>query len=146
MGLHMNGPDLSYALSRDGMAFPQARTLLEHAGDADRYIVALGWVVAGEQDAPDRKLLGVLYGAGAVKSLDANRIFARWLQRRVTLARGDGARIEPAGALGPDRQVFRVGDGKVKVRLEVLAEDGKTPVGTSGVVELEPGSAYRLLP
>jgi hypothetical protein len=140
MGLHMNGPVLSYALSRDGMAFPPARTLLGHAGDDDRHIVALGWVVRGEQDAPGRALLGVLYGAGAAKTLDANRIFARWLQRRVVLVAGDGTCAESGGSLGPDRQVLAPGAG----RLEVFAEDGVTRLGSSDLLTIEPGVAYRL--
>lgn len=46
---------------------------------ADQYIVSLGFVV----DASNARILGALYGAGAVPQLDENRVFAAWLQRRV---------------------------------------------------------------
>ena len=108
MGIHANGPELYQSLSRDGMRFGTSHTLLRHLDDADRHIVAIGWVTEGGQDERGRRVLGVLYGAGAVKSLDQNRIFARWLQKRVMftpdfrreLRRDALARPRPAGAAG----------------------------------------------
>ena len=88
MGIHANGPELYQSLSRDGMRFETSHTLLRHLDDADRHIVAIGWVTEGAQDERGRRVLGVLYGAGAVKSLDQNRIFARWLQKRVMFTPG----------------------------------------------------------
>lgn len=121
MGLHMNTDKLWYSLSLDGVHFAPARVLATSKGDADRYIVAVGWVVQNQ------RVLGFLYGAGEVPSLDRNRIFARWLQKKVVLIADDGTRYEPAAALGPDRQIITVPrDKEVKGNLIVYAEDGST--------------------
>jgi len=124
MGLHMNREALWYSMSPDGDTFAPEQPLLTHAGPEDRYIVALGWVTDGN------RLLGMLYGAGAVPELNRNRIFARWLQKKVVFTSEDGTVCEPAGAIGPDRQLIRIPEGvNSKGTLQVFAEDGATPLG-----------------
>ena len=123
MVLHMNREALWYSMSQNGLKFRPERQLLKHLGTDDRYIVAAGWVVEGNS------LLGVLYGAGAVPELNRNRIFARWLQRKVVFLSKDGARCEPKTALGPDRQLVRIPDGvNTEGHFEVFAEDGVTAI------------------
>ena len=139
MGLHMNREGLWYALSKDGMKFEAAQPLLTHSGPQDKYIVALGWVVR------DNRLLGVLYGAGAVPELNRNRIFARWLQKKMVFTSNDGTRIEPESALGPDRQVLRIPEGMNRQgSLQLFAEDGKTPIGEPLPGTLNPGTVHEL--
>jgi hypothetical protein len=138
MGLHMNREGLWYALSRDGMRFDDPMPLLTHQDAADRYIVALGWVVR------DGRILGVLYGAGAVPQLNRNRIFARWLQHKVVFTTEDGTRHEGTMALGPDRQLLPLPEGKHMGTLEVYAADGTTTVWESDSVALQSGAMYRL--
>ncbi len=139
MGLHMNREGLWYALSRDGMKFDKEQPLLTHTGPQDKYIVALGWV------ARDNRLLGVLYGAGAVPELNRNRIFGRWLQKRVVFTSNDGTRIEPESALGPDRQVLRIPENMDRTgKLQLFAEDGKTPIGDPIPGTLNPGTVHEL--
>jgi hypothetical protein len=104
-------------------------------GEADRFMVAVGWVTSGE------RVLGVLYGAGAAGTLDANRIFARWLQKKVVWVGKDGARVEAKGGRGPGRVEFSV---EGRGRFEVLREDGETKVGMSGVVEVRRGDVMQL--
>ena len=126
MGLHMNGDKLWYSLSTDGMRFDAPRELSRNQGDADRYIVAIGWVTRGN------RLLGFLYGAGPVGSLNHNRIFGRWLQKKVVFVSSDGTRHEPSSALGPDRQIIEIPQGKeLDGTFEVYAEDGVTLLGKS---------------
>lgn len=121
MGLHMNGQSIWYSLSNDGLHFQPEHELLKNLDDDDRYIVAVGWVVDGD------RVLGVLYGAGAVPQLNRNRIFARWLQRRVVFISDDGTRCEPLRALGPDRQLLAIPKNmKPEGHFEVYAEDGTT--------------------
>ena len=121
MGLHMNTQKLWYSLSADGLRFQPPQELAANKGDSDCFIVAMGWVVK------NRRVLGFLYGAGEVSSLDRNRIFARWLQKRVVFIADDGARCEPAGALGPDRQVIAVPrDKQVTGAFVVYDDDGVT--------------------
>ena len=145
MGLHGNGARLSQAVSTNGAAFPPARTLLTNLEEADAYIVALGWVVRGPQEAPARKLLGVLYGAGPVSALNENSIYARWLQRKVVFVADDGTRYPGTRALGPDRQLLAFSSARpVNGRFEVYAEDGATLLGTSTPRIVEGGQAYEV--
>ena len=126
MGLHMNMHKLLYSLSNDGMEFETPKELASSLGDADRYMVAIGWVTRGN------RVMGFLYGAGAVGSLDRNRIFGRWLQKKVVFVASDGTRYEPSAAIGPDRQVINIPQGKeLDGTFEVYAEDGVTLLGKS---------------
>ncbi len=145
MGLHENGTRLWQTVSTNGAAFPPARILLTNLGADDRYIVALGWVVRGPQEAPGRKLLGVLYGAGAVSALNENRIYARWLQRRLVFVADDGTRYPGTRALGPDRQLLAFSNASpVPGRFEVYAEDGATLIGVSGPRTVRGGQTYQV--
>jgi len=139
MALHRNTDRLWYCLSSDGMHFEPERELVRHLDDRDRYIVAVGWVVQGT------RLLGFLYGAGAVPTLDRNRIFARWLQKKVVFVDDQGKRFEPTRSLGPDRQLLWLGEaGKLDGRFEVFAEDGRTRLGKPMRAKAVSGAVYKL--
>ena len=145
MGLHENGAHLRQTVSTNGAAFPTSQILLTNIGPTDAYIVALGWVVSGAQESPGRRLLGVLYGAGPVRSLDHNSIYARWLQKRVIFVANDGTRLPGTSALGPDRQLLALPDGAPATgRFEIYAEDGVTLLGTSTVQAISGGQSFRL--
>lgn len=137
MGLHMNGQKLWYSLSSDGMKFEVPKELATNLGDSDKYIVAIGWVTRGS------KLLGFLYGAGEVPGLNRNRIFGRWLQKKVVFVASDGTRYEPSGALGPDRQIIKI-DKELDGTFEVYAEDGVTLLGKSAGKAL-PSAGYEVV-
>ena len=147
MGLHENGTRLWQTVSTNGLAFPAAQTLLTNLDAADAYIVALGWVTRGAQESPGRKLLGVLYGAGAVPALNENRIYARWLQKRVVFVANDGTRLRrhegprpgPA-APAPARR------SPVSGKFEVYAEDGLTLLGASATQSIRRGQSFKLIP
>jgi hypothetical protein len=130
MALHRNTDRLFYSTSRDGLHFDEMRPLASAAGEADRHIVAVGWVCDGE------RLLGFLYGAGASPSLAENRIFARWLQKKVSL----DTEAE-AHALGPDRQIIRA-TKPYTGRVRLLREDGETELAAAGNITLKSGRAY----
>lgn len=124
MGLHMNGDKLWYGLSNDGIKFDAPVEMIKNLGAEDRYMVAIGWVTRAN------RLLGFLYGAGDTGHLNRNRIFGRWLQKKVVFVASDGARYEPSSALGPDRQLIKVPGGKeLKGTFEIYAEDGVTLLG-----------------
>jgi hypothetical protein len=142
MALHHNGDRLWYALSRDGKTFEPQRVLCTRQGEADAFMVAVGFVVSGEQERAGRRVLGILYGAGAKPALNANRIFARWLQKRIVLTAGDEL-FESTQAKGPDAQMVRL-PRAVKVPLELYAEDGITLIGRSESARFEPGKAYTI--
>jgi hypothetical protein len=139
MALHGNTAGLWYALSDDGMRFDRERVLGVPLDEGDRYIVAVGWVVDG------KRVLGYLYGAGAVPALNRNRIYARWLQKKVVFTGEGGTTLEAARALGPDRQILSLGEHQhLKGRLQIFSEDGVSPLGDSVAVELVAGAVYRV--
>jgi hypothetical protein len=145
MGLHENGTRLWQTVSSNGVAFPAARTLLTNLEAADAYIVALGWVVRGQQESPGRKLLGMLYGAGPVSALNQNSLYARWLQKRVVFVANEGTRFPGTKALGPDRQLLAVPNaGPVTGRFEVYGEDGVTLIGASAAQTVKCGQTFGL--
>ena len=89
--------------------------------------------------------MGVLYGASAVETLDQNRIFARWLQKKVVITDSSGVRSFAQSANGLDRQWFPApASGFLEGTMVVYAEDGVTPLGSS-FVTLTAGKAYRLV-
>jgi hypothetical protein len=75
---HNNGASTYFSLNTT-LASPAAPSVLfNKTGSADNFITSVGLVSDGS------RLYGALYGASAVSSLDQNRIFASWLQRKVT--------------------------------------------------------------
>jgi hypothetical protein len=139
MGLHRNTSSIWYSLSNDGVTFEQEQTLLKSLSAQDLYIVSVGFVTRGNQ------VLGVLYGASAVPTLDQNRIFARWLQKKIVITDPSSVTHVAQGGFGPDRQRFQVTQsGSLSGTLTVLAEDGVTRLG-DGPISVTGGKAYHLV-
>lgn len=141
MLLHHNGDSLAQSLSTDSAHFPEPHTLMRSLGASDRYMVACGLVSDG------KTAYGVLYGAGAVKSLDQNRIFARWLQKRVVFKMGAVDVAAAARAFGPDRLRIALPSGisSVSGTLSVYSEDGITLIGRSTRIALRDGDAVTVV-
>lgn len=138
MGLHFNDQSLRYSLSNDGVSFKPEQTLFDHLSPQDLYVVAVAFVTQGND------LLGVLYGASAVESLDQNQIFARWLQKKVVITDSSGMQYTLQGGYGPDRQLFQPpSSGSLQAIITVYAEDGITPIG-KGSATMSTGQAYQL--
>jgi hypothetical protein len=141
MGLVGADPKQSvfYSLSNDGVTFNSQQVLFSNLSTKDLYIVALGLVTKQGQ------VLGAVYGASAVESLDQNQIFARWLQKKVVMTDPSDVEYSPQGGYGPDRQWFQLPSaGPIQLRIHVYAEDGATPVA-SGIVNVGAGKVYDLV-
>jgi len=140
MGLVETDPKQSvfYSLSTDGISFQPERTLFKNVSAQDFYIVALGFVMKRNQ------LLGALYGASSVPTLDQNQIFGLWLQKRILVTDSLGANQPVQGAYGPDRQWLQTTAGTFQGTIAVYAEDGVTPLA-AGPVSLSAGTAYQLV-
>ena len=139
MALHANTDRLWYAMSGDGRRFGPEQELASSLGNEDKYIVAIGWVTDGP------KLRGFLYGAGAVPELNRNRIFARWLQKRISITDQENQTYEATAGLGPDRQLISLkGRKEFEGRIEVFAEDGKTRLGQSAPIKIISGAIYTI--
>jgi hypothetical protein len=138
MGLVYNAQSIWYSLSNDGTSFTAERTLFNNWSVQDLNIVALGFVMKGNS------VLGALYGATSVPTLDQNEIFGRWLQKKVLVTDSSGTNQAVQGAFGPDRQWLQTAAGTIQGTIAVYAEDGVTPLGT-GPVNLSAGTAYQLV-
>jgi hypothetical protein len=139
MGLHNNDQSLRYSLSNDGVSFGSEQTLFNQLTPQDLYMVALGFVTRGNE------VLGVLYGASAVENLDQNRIFTRWLQKKMMIKDSKVVQYFSQSAYGPDRQWFQTpASGSLEGTMVVYADDGVTPLGSS-LVSLTTGKAYTLV-
>ncbi|MFN7140281.1 MAG: hypothetical protein ACK4UN_13175, partial [Limisphaerales bacterium] len=134
MGLHFNGHGIWRSLSTNGLSFPSSgdQPMLAYRDSTDRYIVAMGWVTRGAEHEEGRKLLGVLYGAGATSSLDQNRIFARWIQKKTVFVAENGTRYTNSLAYGPNRGLLQFPTTNWYAgHLEVFDESGVTLLGRS---------------
>lgn len=139
MGLHGNTSRLWYSLSDDGMKFGPERELAGSLAAMEKYIVAIGWVIR------DQSVLGFLYGAGPAGSLDRNKIYARWLQKKIVFT-GEGGKLEEMYALGPDRQtLLTLGKTQCSGKIEIYSEDGKTPLCEPLPIKLIDGAVYRIV-
>lgn len=138
LAAHLNGDTMWYALSRDGMNFDPAHVLTHNQSADDRYMVAVGWVT------DENRVLGFLYGAGAESHLAANRIFAKWLQKKVVFCANDGRVFNEAAAHGPDALRLKVPEGELTGRFRVFAEDGVTPLAESESLAIEAGQCWRV--
>lgn len=135
---------LWYSITNNPHRFENERLLLTADQPINHFIFSLGFVRRGE------RLLGVIYGAGDTAADNHNQLFASWLQKRVQLVAkhafeaGNGAVYETIGALGPDRQRFRLpGNLPFDGELRVFSDDGSTLLGTTAV-HLDPGRTYRI--
>jgi hypothetical protein len=138
MALHKNIDGLWYSLSENSAKFEHEKRLIASLDDGEKYIVAVGWVI--EKD----RVLGFLYGAGASPKLNRNRIFARWLQKRLVVVSDDGRMLEPDRALGPDRQLLALPEGKsVTGKMQLFGDDGTTLIAEGGPFTLNPMLVYR---
>jgi hypothetical protein len=139
MGMHWNRQRLWYALSDDGTSFSEPREMFSSLTAGDRYMVAVGFVTAQQAS----RVCGVLYGAGDAPTLDRNRIFARWLQKRCVLS-VDGREIIGSSSAGPDTQLVDVIalPNSFSGTVTLNAEDGKTVLGSTAKQILRKGRAY----
>jgi hypothetical protein len=88
-----------------------------------------------------------LYGAGAPSSLNQNRIFATWLQKKVVFTATSGTTIGTSGnqSCGPDRQqvatsaIQSIGTG----RFSVYDTDGVSLLYVSPVLTLRKGDVWQ---
>lgn len=135
MALHANTDRLWFSLSNDGQTFTAPQVLFQSAAPEERYIVAVGLVEDGT------RVLGFLYGAGPVPSLDRNAIFARWLQKKVCF----GSLVADQ-AHGPERVRLPVPDSGLTGHFSIFAEDGKTLLMESKETPLRPGEIWELKP
>jgi hypothetical protein len=134
-----NPPSFSYSLSNDGVQFGPEQTLFGGAYSQDPFLVTPAFVTRGTQ------ILGVLYGGNPIDLLNPqDAIFARWLQKKVTIHDASGAQQAVLGAYGPDRQWLQTTGGTFQGTIAVYAEDGVTPLA-AGPLSLSAGTAYQLV-
>jgi hypothetical protein len=134
---HNNGAN-TYLSLNTSLASPAVPSLLfPHTGTADSFITSIGLVTDGT------RLYGALYGASAVPSLDQNRIFASWLQRKVVFQNASTF-LGANQSYGPDMLFVYMTPGQsVETgRFSVYDSDGTTLVAQTPKVTLLAGDIW----
>lgn len=142
MVLHRNGNELRYAVGTSPANFTPSKNLLTNQNAADRYIVAAGWVTK------NNRLYGVLYGAGAVPTLDRNAINAKWLQKKV-IFETDLSKEQLGGtakAYGPNRLQISMNKAIHTGKFLVYDTDGTTLLYTSPKLTIVEGDSWNYVP
>lgn len=108
---------------------------------ADAKIATAGWVSNGS------RLLGVLYGAGIVDTLDQNRIFARWLQKKLVI-QNSSTTLQGNLSNGPDTTLVMMvpGQGIQTGILHVYDSDGSTLLYSSPPLTFRQGDVWQYNP
>lgn len=142
MVLHVNSNELRYSVGTSPLNFTLSQNLLTNQNAADRYIVSAGWVAKGN------RLYGVLYGAGAVASLDRNAINAKWLQKKVIFV--SDATQEQLGmsvkAYGPDRLRLELNKSVHTGKYYIYDSDGTTLLYRSPKMTIVSGDVWKYEP
>jgi hypothetical protein len=142
MVLHRNGNELRYSIGSSPVNFAASKQLFTNQNAADRYIVSAGLV------AKNNRLYGVLYGAGAVSSLDRNAINAKWLQKKVLFI--SDATDEQLGkqvkAYGPNRLIINMTKDLYTGKFYIYDTDGTTLIFTSPKVTIKSGDVWNYTP
>lgn len=138
MVLHLNGSFLKYSMGTSPVNFSASQQLLTNLNNNDKYITSAGWVVK------DNRLYGVLYGAGAVSTLDHNAIHAKWLQKKVIfISDRNGARWgDIERAYGPDRIWLYMNTNIETGHFYVYDSDGTTLLYTSPKITMRSGDIW----
>jgi hypothetical protein len=135
---HNNGDAAYYSLNTS-LASPGTPSVLfaKTGSGADNHITSVGLVTDGT------RLYGALYGASAVSSLDQNRIFASWLQRRVTFNNAN-AFFGANQSNGPDTLYVYMtpGQGVETGTFAVYDTDGTTLLKQTNKVTLLQGDIW----
>ena len=104
----------------------------------DPYIVSAGIVTDGT------RLYGLLYGATADPNIDAQSLFARWLQRKVIFRNAEVRWGDNEVAFGPDSLRIYLDGGVTSAtgNFDVYDSDGTTLLYTSPVVTIHSGDVW----
>lgn len=135
---HNNGPAAYFSLGASLASPPLPAVLFGRAGGADAHITSVGLVSDGT------RLWGALYGASAVSSLDQNRIFATWLQRKAVF-QSASTYLAASQAYGPSslHVYMAAGQGTETGRFSIYDTDGTTLLRQTPEVTLLQGDVWR---
>ena len=88
-----------------------------------------------------------MYGAGVVDTLDQNRIFARWLQKKAVI-RNSGTILQTTMSNGPDNTVVLMvpGQGIQTATLNIYDTDGTTQLYSSPPLTFRQGDVWQYNP
>ena len=139
LATHVNTGNIHLTLSSSLNSFTDAPIVLNSKGDDDKYIVAPGLVSDG------KRLLGILYGACAVTTLNYNSIFARWLQLKVIFKNNYIQWGDIEEAYGPDRVRLFQNTSIETGMFYIYDSDGTTLLYTSPTVTMRSGDIWTLL-
>lgn len=107
----------------------------------DLHVATIAWATNGS------RLFGILYGAGVVDTLDQNRIFARWLQKKAVI-KNSGTILQTTMSNGPDNTVVLMvpGQGIQTATLTIYDTDGTTLLYSSPPLTFRQGDVWQYNP
>lgn len=142
-----NDQGVYYSVTSDPTAFPVLSTLFSTTGvtEGDESIAQDNYIVSAGMVADETTLYGVLYGAAENSSLNTNKIFAKWLQKKVYFSNEDVGYGSIERADGPD--TVRLGlDGSNDIQtgtITIYDTDGSTLLFTSPEVTIIGGMQWQ---
>ncbi len=143
---HCNGNKVFYSTSNipNPGSFPEPDEVFDTNTPVlgpDSLVATAGWVTNGA------RLFGILYGAGIVKDLDQNRIFARWLQKKAVI-RNSSTILQSNLSNGPDNTVVMMvpGQGIQTAVLHIYDTDGTTLLYSSPPLTFRQGDVWQYNP
>jgi hypothetical protein len=145
---HFNGNYLWYSVSSSLSPVNVVPNILFESTNAfnglgsvpDRNMVSAGWVTDGN------RLFGILYGATTDPALSANSIYARWLQKKITVKNGF-SNMQNMLSKGPNTVILKTNGAVAETAtLDIYDSDGVTKLYTSPLLTFQQGDIWRYNP
>ncbi len=137
---HLNNNKVWYSTGTAVTSPSASKVLFSSHGAGDAHIVAPCFVTDGT------RLYGALYGAGADQSLTKNRIFAKWLQKKVIFQTTNLATLggSASQSYGPDRQQLEMDPAQTVVtgNFRIYDTDGVSLLYVSSQVTIRKGDLW----
>jgi hypothetical protein len=117
---HVNRDSIRASVGTSLNTLPASQVLFSSKDAKDPNITSVGLVTDGN------RLLGAIYGASDRISLDTNRLFAVWLQKKVLFTNANITWGEGGSSFGPDRFKVSMTQPVQTGQFKILDTDGTT--------------------
>jgi len=140
LGTHRNTNNVELTVSTDLDNFDNPTiptiTLNNSSNPNDKFIATLGFV------EDENSLKGYLYGSSSVTTLNNNKIYANWLQKKVIFKNDHVRWGDVEEAYGPDRIALFMSTQVETGKFYIYDSDGTTLLYTSPLVTMKSGDIW----